>query len=296
MPNHDFCTEEWFYCLESQTNPKLPNRLELLPGLRARFGNLLREDIVSVALVSDGKTNLVVIAALGQPLITLPIDHHLPADLLNWLETSDLRNLLPVAGEWVNALDGFETAREFGLFTPHALALIERVSSNLQESAYESAQKAMQFYASLARNVGKEFSPAIRKKIESSVRTEYKANPANDMAGEYPENEWQELGSMLYEGSHVLLQMGIDQLRDVVYRKISALSQGEKLAWWFGHCEELGEWLEGRALNDNFNVLQDTDTFDALLDSICDDLQSAMQSDWEKRLREIENDETESDE
>jgi hypothetical protein len=182
------------------------------------------------------------------------------------------------------------------LFTRHALALIERVSSHLEESAYESAQKSMQFYVSLAQDMGMEFSPAIRKKIESSVRAEYQANPANDMAGEYPENEWQELGAMLYDGSHILLQMGIDQLRGAVYSEIRALSQGEKLAWWFGHCEELEESLDGRTSDNDFNVLQDTDTFDALLDAICDDLQSAMRSDWEKRLREIESDETESDE
>jgi hypothetical protein len=54
--------------------------------------------------------------------------------------------------------------------------------------------------------------------------------------------------------------------------------------------------LGGRTLDDDFNVLQDTDTFGALLDSICDDLQSTMRSDWEKKLREIEANDIESNE
>lgn len=116
------------------------------------------------------------------------------------------------------------------------------------------------------------------------------------MAGEDPENEWQELGAMLYDGSHVLLEAGLEQLRGAVYSEIKALSTPEKLALWFGLCEILEECLGGRTLEDDFNVLQDTDTFDPLLESICDDLQSAMQSDWEKRLREIEASDLEIDE
>jgi len=116
------------------------------------------------------------------------------------------------------------------------------------------------------------------------------------MAGEYPENEWQALGAMLFDGSHILLQMGIDQLRRAVYSKIKALSTAEKLALWFDLCENPEESLGGSTLENDFNVLHDTDTFDPFLESICDDLQSAMQSDWEKRLREIEARDLEIDE
>lgn len=296
MPNHLYHPDDWFYFVESQVNKSLPERLELLPGLRARFGNLLRDEIVSVMLEFDERQYVVAIAAIGDSVINRPIDHYIPPQLLNRPDPFEWQSLLPVAHEWVIALDGVDAAHEFGLFTRHALALIERVSSNLEESAYEYAQKSMQFYVSLAQDMGMEFAPAIRKKIEATVRAQYQANPANDMAGEYPENEWQELGAMLFDGSHILLQMGIDQLRGAVYSEIRALSQGEKLAWWFGHCEELVESLDGRTLDDDFNVLQDTDTFDLLLESICDDLRSAMQSDWEKRLREIEANDVETDE
>ncbi|MDT4290696.1 hypothetical protein RO575_14120 [Methylomonas sp. MO1] len=296
MPNHLCHADDWLYFVESQVNKSLPERLELLPGLRARFGNLLRDEIVSVMLEFDERQYVVAIAAIGDSVINRPIDHYIPAQLLNRPDPFEWQSLLPVAHEWVIALDGVDAAHEFGLFTRHALALIERVSSNLEESAYEYTQKSGQFYVSLAQDMGMEFAPAIRKKIEATVRAQYKANPANDMAGEYPENEWQELGAMLYDGSHVLLEAGLEQLRSAVYSKIKALSNAEKLTLWFGLCENQEERLGGRTLADDFNVLHDTDTFDPFLESICDDLQSAMQSDWEKRLREIEASDLEIDE
>lgn len=280
--------------LENQTNPDLHNRLELLPSLRARFGNLLREDIVSVGLVSVGDSHVVLVSALGHPVINKAIDHSMFRHLLCGRLPFDWQNAVTIAYEWVNALDDFETAHYFQLFSPHALALLERISNNStylfeQEESLDRAKNAMQFQLSLAQDMAAEFAPAILKKVEAAVRVEYQSNPSNGMAGEYPENEWQELGAMLYDGSHLLLNVGIEQLQSAVYSEIWGLSQAEKLALWFGHCEELEESLDGHTLDDDFNVLQDTDTFDRLRESICDDLKYAMQRDWEKRLREIEN-------
>lgn len=118
MPNYDLRAEEWFYLIESQINEKLPNRLELLPGLRARFGNLLREDIVSVVLVSDGKSHLMLVSALCQSLVEKQINDYIPSHLLNSYEQFELSSLLPIAAAWVDALDGFDGASEFELFTP----------------------------------------------------------------------------------------------------------------------------------------------------------------------------------
>ncbi|OQW74623.1 MAG: hypothetical protein BVN35_09670 [Proteobacteria bacterium ST_bin11] len=296
MPNHLCHPDDWFYFVESQVNKSLPERLELLPGLRARFGNQLRDEIVSVMLEFDERQYVVAIAAIGDSVINRPIDHYIPPQLLNRPDPFEWQSLLPVAHEWVIALDGVDAAHEFGLFTRHALALMERVTTDLKGSAYEAEEKSMQFYLSLSQVMGREFAPAIRIKIEATVRAQYKANPANDMAGEYPENEWQELGAMLFDGSHILLQMGIDQLRGAVYSEIRALSTAEKLALWFDLCENPEESLGGHTLEGHFNVLHDTDTFDPFLESICDDLQSTMQSDWEKRLREMEASDLEIDE
>lgn len=291
MPNYSLNPEDCYYFLEQQIHNPVPESFELLPALRVRFGNLLREDIVSVRLEYASGSYLIAVTSVGNELVRRQIDAFVPERLLkiDLFDPPKLNRLLPIIASWIEALDGIAAAREFELFTPHALAFIERVSSNLKDSAYESAQKSMQFNACLAKDMGMEFAPAILKKVEAVVRAEYQSNPANDMAGEYPQNEWQELGAMLYDSSHVLLNVGIEQLQGAIYSEIRALSDAEKLALWFGHCEELGEWLEGRTLEDDFNVLQDTDTFDRLRESLFDDLKYAMQRDWEKKLHEIEN-------
>lgn len=177
---------------------------------------------------------------------------------------------------------------------PHALALIERISSNStylleQERSLELAKNATEFQLSLAQGVATEFAPAILKKVDSKVRAEYKSNPANNMAGEQCQNEWQEFGAMLFDGSHLLLEMGIQQLQYVVLRSIGALSYPEQLALWFHHCENPNECLGGRELGDTFDVLTDTDTFDPLIESISESLQNSMRRDWENKLREMES-------
>jgi hypothetical protein len=154
----------------------------------------------------------------------------------------------------------------------------------------ELAKNAMDFQLSLAQDMAAEFAPVIRKKVESKVRAEYQSNPANDMASDQCQNEWQELGAMLFDGSHLLLEVGIRQLQYAVLRTIGALSYPEQLSLWFYYCENPNECLDGRELGDSFDVLTDTDTFDPLIKSISESLQSSMRRDWENKLSEMESD------
>jgi len=166
MPNHIINPDDWYYFLQEQLNRPVAESFELLPILRFRFGNLLREAIISVRLEYASGSYLIAITCVGNELIRLPIDAFVPERLLAFdlFDPPRLDRLLTIITAWIESLDTLAAAREFELFTPHALALMERVTTDLKESAYESEEKSMQFYLSLSQVMGREFSPAIRKK------------------------------------------------------------------------------------------------------------------------------------
>jgi hypothetical protein len=88
------------------------------------------------------------------------------------------------------------------------------------------------FYSKLALDMAEEFAPAIYNKIKAAVRSQYKTSPANGMVGEDCSTEWQEMGAMLFDGSHLLLDMGIQQLEFTVSNAIKSLAV--RNAWLYG--------------------------------------------------------------
>jgi len=80
--------------------------------------------------------------------------------------------------------------------------------------------------------MAEEFAPAIYNKIKAAVRSQYKTSPANGMVGEDCRTEWQEMGAMLFDGSHLLLDMGIQQLEFAVSNAIKSLAV--RNAWLYG--------------------------------------------------------------
>ncbi|MDD5462868.1 MAG: hypothetical protein PHG00_14770 [Methylococcales bacterium] len=294
MHNHTFHPDHFFYFLESQVNKLVPERLELLPGLRIRFSNLLRDEIVSVVLEFDGSHYVIAVAAVGEPLFYKPIDHYIPRHLLDRSDPFEWQSLLSVAEKWVTALDGVDAAREFGLFTQHSLALIERISCNSayvpeQEADLENAENARAFYLALTLDMTKEYAPAIEQKVQAAVRKIYKSRPANGMVGDECQTEWQELGAMVLDGTHLLLDMGIHQLQLTVACEIEALSRSDKLALWFSNCGYIEDYVSDNKPDDSFELSEDSYTFEEIVESIARNLQNDMVWDWEKRLSEIEN-------
>lgn len=284
--------DQWFSLVESQVNKKTPERLELILGLRARFGHLLRESIVSVMLEFDGQHYVISVAALGEALFSQVITHHLPNHLLNKDDPFEWQSLLPVAEHWIHALDEIQVAQDSRLFTEQALAFIDRMNRQANswdelETSLENAKNAFTLQSWMAESLAASIAPAIRDKIEASVRNEYQSNPANGVADADCRTEWHELGAIFFNGDHMLLQTGIDQLNSSIYSALSALTESDKLALWFYYSESIYECLDGRTPEEGFNVLHDTDTFDPLLESIASNLQSQMQDDWEKMQVEL---------
>lgn len=294
MPNHLCHPDDWFYFVESQVNKSLPERLELLPGLRARFGNLLRDEIVSVMLEFDERHYVVAITPIGESVVNRPIDHYIPPQLLDRPDPFEWQSLLPVAHEWVLALDGVDAAHEFGLFTRQALALIERVGDASADrvelqTTLEKAEIARIFYLATARKLAKESAGSIRERIATNVRNKYCARPGNNMVGEECETEWQELGAMLLDGTHQLLEIGIDQLKMTIVEEVKTLSPVDRLALWFESCGYIDDFVSDNSAHESFDLMKDSETLEEIVELIASDLRREMVWDWENKLVEIEN-------
>lgn len=98
---------------------------------------------------------------------------------------------------------------------------------------------------------------------------------------------------MLLDGTHFLLEMGVDQLEMTIRNKIKALSPAERTALWFDSCENIVEFAENHTPDDSFDLMQDYETIEEIVKSIADDLMSAMTKDWQNKLIEIENTDSE---
>ena len=96
--------DEWFYFIENQAIASIGERLELFSGLRARYGNLLREEIISVVLEYKELSYWIHIIATDAPENTLLIDSYVPRNILEQAGMPDIRNLLEVAHHWVSLL------------------------------------------------------------------------------------------------------------------------------------------------------------------------------------------------
>lgn len=296
MPNYSLNPEDCYYFLEKQIRNPVAESFELLPTLRLRFGNLLREEIVSVRLEYACEPYEIAVTSVDDQVTHKLIDAFIPENLrfVELFEHTKLNQLLPVIMAWIGALDRLDAAREFELFTPHALALIERISVDPlymaeQHDSLEKAENAQTFYLALAQTVAKESASASYQKVEAAVRKIYKSRPGNGMVGDECKTEWQELGAMLLEGDHMLLEIGIHQLQLTVAGEIEALSRSERLALWLGYCGYIGDYVSDNNPDNSFDLSDDSFTVEEIVESITRELRREMVWDWENKLVEIEN-------
>lgn len=93
-----------------------------------------------------------------------------------------------------------------------------------------ACQAKKTLYSELTLEMSEELAPTINKKIQTAVRSQYITLPAFDRVSKDCANEWQEMGAMLFNGSHQLLYAGINQLEYSVGNAIKKLSRAERMA------------------------------------------------------------------
>ncbi len=300
MNKHNWIQNIWLDFLDKQEYSKYQHCLELLPILRMRYGNLLRETLISISIEYKHGYQ-VTIEEIAEPRRNISIDRYINNNQstsllikeINQLEFDDIKSLKKAACALIKILDYYSVACELDIFTSHTLAFIERAGIEQTDSFVERLEEYEQtlekknseidFYSVLAKTLAKESAFEIHKKVESIVGAQYKSNPDFNLESEKCNTEWDELGAMLFNNSNELLDVGIEQLKIVISQSIKQLSRSERLALWCEYGTSHKDFVEDTEPDEDFDLLDDRDSFNEIIESLFQSITSSMVNEWEDK-------------
>jgi|GEM_PF-1860047 len=263
---------EWTDHFDAFIRPLHLGEFELTPILRARYGNMLRDNIVSVRLFAEGRTLVLIIAEVGNAEKII-VDF-----AVTWANRTDdmigLDDLFsqdaPAAPArdaalderqvWFNHIipsfltlfDCHETASCIPVFTKHYLALLERIhyatNFSYAEKTEERLNLAVKFCEGYIKTLAKPLKEEAWERLISMLTHKLKKQTATGILGSDLNTYWDEIGVIAEQGSdNMLYEMLCDQIDREVYDAIvEDLPEAEQLALWLCsddvNCEREG-WL-----------------------------------------------------
>ena len=304
MNKHNWIQNIWLDFLDRQEYSKSQLCLELLPILRMRYGNLLRETLISISIEYKHGYQIT-IEEIAEPRRNISIDRYinnnqstsLLIEEIKQLEFDDIKRLKKAACALIKILDYYSVASELDIFTAHTLAFIERADIEQADSFFERLEEhelimerknaERDFYSVLAMTLAKELASEIHQKVESIVSAQYKSNPAFDLEDEKCITEWDELGATLFNNSNVLLEVGVEQLRSVISQSIKILERSERLALWCEYGTSHKDFVENTEPDEDFDLLDDIDSFNEIIESLFQNITSSMVNDWQDKVMDM---------
>lgn len=268
---------EWVDHFDHFITPIQPGEFEITPILRARYGNLLRDGIVSVRLFAEHR-NLILIITEAENTEQVIVDF---ANI--WIDRKvdfiGLDNLFfrdtPQAPErdapqedrraWFNSMlssllwlfDSTETARHLPVFTPHYLALLERIQLNHnadQDLLYTEnrLENTLTFYKDCVETLATPIQKKAKDSLISMLANKMKKQETTGVLNGDLKTYWDELGVIANQGSdNMLYELLCEELDREAYYAIKSLSEAEQFALWF-----FGEEVNGDLacwFNDDFD-------------------------------------------
>jgi hypothetical protein len=257
---------EWTDHFDCFIRPLELGEFEITPILRARYGNLLRDNIVSVRLFAEGRTLLFIIYEVGNiekvivDFAFTGVDRKGGLIRLDELFFQDAPDApardaaLEERQAWFNRMlssllwlfDSAETARYIPVFTIHYLAMLERIQLNdnaAQELIYTEnrLENTAAFYKDCLETLAAPLHKAARENLISKLAKRMKKQEATGILSESLNSYWDEIGVMANQGSDNLLYDTLcHELDSETYDAIQDLSEAEQFALWF-----FGEEVDG---------------------------------------------------
>lgn len=272
------------------------HQLELLPALRARYGNLLREGIVSVAIGGVGfDPYCVTVMEMDSSTRRISLNHGLlPDHRMNDLaEPANRPSSLLVARHLMESLpENHALLGALALFTPYAQNVLERlatVEGDMEDSydKVEAAKSVSCSFKNAASTLATYIAIEAQDALENAVVKKYKSTEASGVGHEDAQNEWQELGSILCEVDHFLREIGLGELRMQIDLALKRMSSAEQTALWFerGSAEcFIDDNPTSSRSRTPYNLRDDTDSCDQINEFFFRRLAGAAVNDWERRL------------
>lgn len=292
--------DEWARNLPRLMTPLEPGEFDLTPVLRARYGNQLREGIVSIRLFADGRILVLRIEEAGQAVpLFVPFDEVLIVPEMDPVSLTDhLFERLPHAApdrhaheesrrEWLLALlplmletfDAIEVARDLNLFTLQYLALLARLEMRKhldQEPLFDEMarhRRGVAFFRNCTERLALHFQSDIREQLVHELATRLKRQPAFEVLSSELKTYWDEIGVIAEEGSDNLLYWTLMcELDALAANAIKALPAEERFALWASR-EEAGDWFDNYADEDYPTKMGDKNID---LDALAADIRGAL--------------------
>ena len=290
---------EWVDQSDHFIIPIQQGEFDLTPILRGRYGNLLRDGIVSVKLFAECRTVVLVISEAGNTYQVTVDFAHTPVD--EKVSLTGLDDLFFLAApdaperdanqeerrDWFNRMlpsllwlfDSNETAKHLHVFTPHYLALLERIqlNHNADQDLFETEKRlenTVTFYKDCIDTLAAPIKKKARDSLISTLAKTLKNQEATGILNGELKTYWDEVGIIASQGGdNILYEELYGNLHCDVYYAIKSLSEAEQFAlWYFG--EEAEDYFENWVI-DGFedvtmnNIKKD---FSVLAADICDEL------------------------
>ena len=313
-PRNRIPINQWVDNVDCFIDPIRSGEFDLTPILRARYGNLLSDNIASVRLYAEyrhvalfiieaGNTETVIIDFANTLINEQTFNEPIPTNL----NTLFFRDNAPEAPScdatqkdrqaWFNRMfssllwlfDSNKTAKYLPVFSPHYLALLERIqinhdeekdllfTENRQEVFYTETRlkNTVAFYTDCVESLATPLQKQAINKVLTTLATTMKNQEASGILNDDDlKTYWDEMGVLANQGSdNALYDMLCNHLEADVYYAIKELSEAEQFALWF-FGDEVNSDLERWFMSDYENVTLDNIQKD--FSEICDDIRSEL--------------------
>ncbi len=304
-PRNSISINEWLDNINYFIHPLEPGEFDLTIILRARYGNLLNDDIVSVKLYADRRHIVLIIIEAGN---TAPVIIDFANTLINekTFNEHSHRNLnelffrdeaseapgLDATQEdrqaWFKRMfsnllwlfDSNKTAKYLPVFSTHYLALLERIQLNYdaeEDLIYTETRlkNTVAFYKDCVESLAMPLQKQAINKVLTTLATTMKNQEASGILNDDDlKTYWDEMGVLANQGSdNELYDMLCNHLEADVYYAIKELSEAEQFALWF-FGDEVNSDLEEWFMSDYENVTLDNIQKD--FSEICDDIRGEL--------------------
>jgi hypothetical protein len=261
---------EWVDHFDHFILPIQPGEFEITPILRARYGNLLRDSVVSVRLFAEHRTVILIITEAENTAQVIVDFANTRIDRQAGIGLDDLffRDTPNAPGRdapqeerraWFNSMlssllwlfDSTETARYLPVFTPHYLALLERIQLNHnadQDLFYTEnrLENTLTFYKDCVETLATPIQKNAKISLISTLANKMKKQEATGVLDGNMKTYWDEVGVIASQGSdNTLYEELCTKIHSDVYYAIKSLSEAEQFAlWFFGEADDdLARWF-----------------------------------------------------
>jgi hypothetical protein len=261
---------EWVDHFDHFIIPIQPGEFEITPILRARYGNLLRDSVVSVRLFAEHHTVILIITEAENTAQVIVDFANTRIDRQAGIGLDDLffRDTPNAPGRdapqeerraWFNSMlssllwlfDSTETARYLPVFTPHYLALLERIQLNHnadQDLFYTEnrLENTLTFYKDCVETLATPIQKNAKISLISTLANKMKKQEATGVLDGNMKTYWDEVGVIASQGSdNTLYEELCTEIHSDVYYAIKSLSEAEQFAlWFFGEADgDLARWF-----------------------------------------------------